>query len=218
MRLKYLRCNDSRHFGQSFVVIHYSFVVIHLFTIFHFHSLLIRRHSFIHHLSFSFIIHSSSFIYSPSSIFVHYSFVVIHLFTIFHFHSLFIRLHSFIHHLSFSFIIHSSSFIYSPSFIFIHCHLEQTNIQLFQWRIFNLGGLDLSRSCLDWDSRSRHKKTVSLDGRENLDRLKKLVSTIEISQSRLRNIDFVSTSPSRYKYLDQDWDLSRLIEIYPKSR
>ncbi len=40
-----------------------------------------------------------------------------------------------------------------------------------------LGGLNLSRSCLDRDSRSRHRKKVSLDGRENLDTEKKLVST-----------------------------------------
>ena len=38
------------------------------------------------------------------------------------------------------------------------------------------------------------KKRVSLDGRENLDSFKKLVSTIEISWSRSRNLDLVSMS------------------------
>jgi hypothetical protein len=52
------------------------------------------------------------------------------------------------------------------------------------WDSFNLvslipkpGGLDLSRRGLNRDSRSRHQKKVSLDGRENLDSFKKLVST-----------------------------------------
>ena len=58
-------------------------------------------------------------------------------------------------------------------------------------------------------SRSRRQKSISLDGRENLDSFKKLVSTIEKSRSRSRYLDFVSTSPSRSKYLDRDLDLSR---------
>ena len=41
------------------------------------------------------------------------------------------------------------------------------------------GGLDLSRRGLDRDSQSRHRKKVSLDGRENLDTKKKSVSTGE---------------------------------------
>ncbi len=90
----------------------------------------------------------------------------------------------------------------------------------------NLGGLDLSRQGLDRDSRSRHQKKVSLDGRENLDSFKKLVSTIEISQSRSRNLDFVLTAPSRSKYLDRDlpkisiisWSRSRSSYTFHKSR
>ncbi len=64
------------------------------------------------------------------------------------------------------------------------------------------GGLDLSRSCLNRDSQSRHWQKVSLDGRENLDSFKKLVSTIEKTQSRY--LDFVSTPPSS---LNQDWEI-----------
>ena len=72
-----------------------------------------------------------------------------------------------------------------------------------------VGGLDLSRRGLDRDSRSRHRKKVSLDGRENLDSFKKLVSTIEISRSRLRNLDFVSTRPKSPKSLDRDRETRR---------
>jgi hypothetical protein len=46
------------------------------------------------------------------------------------------------------------------------------------------------------------KKKVSLNGRENLDSFKKLVSTFEISRSRLRNLNIVLTPPFRSKYLD----------------
>ncbi len=73
----------------------------------------------------------------------------------------------------------------------------------------NLGGLDLSRSCLDRDSRSRHWQRAGLDSRENLDTFIKLVSTIEISRSRLRNLDFVSTPPSSPKSLDRDREICR---------
>ncbi len=65
----------------------------------------------------------------------------------------------------------------------------------------------MSRRGLDRDSRSRHRKKVSLDGRENLDSFKKLVSTIEISRSRLRNLDFVSTRPKSPKSLDRDQEI-----------
>ena len=75
--------------------------------------------------------------------------------------------------------------------------------------ITKVGGLDLSRRGLDRDSRSRHRKKVSLDGRENLDSLKKLVSTIEISRSRSRNLDFVSTHPKSPKSLDRDREICR---------
>ena len=70
----------------------------------------------------------------------------------------------------------------------------------------NLGGLDLSQRGLNRDSQSQHQKKVSLDGRENIDSFKKLVSTIEISRSRLRNLDFVSTRP---KSLDRDREIYR---------
>ncbi len=57
---------------------------------------------------------------------------------------------------------------------------------MFYFIFSNLGGLDLSRRGLDLsrrgldrDSQSRRQKRVSLDGRENLDSFKKLVSTIE---------------------------------------
>ena len=67
----------------------------------------------------------------------------------------------------------------------------------------------MSRRGLDRDSRSRHRKKVSLDGRENLDSFKKLVSTIEISRSRSRNLDFVSTRPKSPKSLDRDREIRR---------
>jgi hypothetical protein len=72
-----------------------------------------------------------------------------------------------------------------------------------------LGGLDLSRRGLDRDSRSRRRQRVSLDSRENLDSVKKLVSTIEISRSRSRYLDFVSTTMSRPKSLDRDREIRR---------
>ncbi len=71
------------------------------------------------------------------------------------------------------------------------------------------GGLDLSQRGLDQDSRSRHLQKVSLDSWENLDNFKKLVSTIEISQSRSRNLNFVSTPPSSPKSLNRDRKICR---------
>jgi hypothetical protein len=65
----------------------------------------------------------------------------------------------------------------------------------------------LFRHGLDRDSRSRRRQRVSLDSRENLDSVKKLVSTIEISRSRL--LDFVSTTMSRPKSLDRDQEIHR---------
>ncbi len=53
-----------------------------------------------------------------------------------------------------------------------------------------LGGLDLSRSCLDRDSRSRHWQRAGLDSRDFLDslknrsRLSRLVSTVQKTKSR----------------------------------
>ena len=46
----------------------------------------------------------------------------------------------------------------------------------FKWRVNKHGGLDLSWLCLDRESRSRRRQRVSLDSRENLDSVKKLVS------------------------------------------
>ncbi len=69
-----------------------------------------------------------------------------------------------------------------------------------------------SRFVSTW-SRSRLSistpKKVSLDGRENLDSFKKLVSTIEISRSRSRYHNFVSTPPSSPKSLDRDREIRR---------
>ncbi len=47
-------------------------------------------------------------------------------------------------------------------------------------------------------------ETLDLDGQENLDNFKKLVSMIEKSQPRSRNLKFVSTPPSSPKNLDRD--------------
>ena len=58
-------------------------------------------------------------------------------------------------------------------------------------------------------SRSRRPKNISLDGRENLDGFQKLVSTIEKSRSRSRNLDFVSTRPKSPKSLDRDREIRR---------
>ncbi len=44
---------------------------------------------------------------------------------------------------------------------------------------------------------------------DNLDGFQKLVSTIEISRSRLRNLDFVSTHPKSPKSLDRDREICR---------
>jgi hypothetical protein len=76
----------------------------------------------------------------------------------------------------------------------------------------------MSRCGLDRDSRSRHQKRVSLDGqdsldgRDNLDSFKKLVSTIEISRSRLRYLDLVSMSIAKSILIGRDQDFLRLIE------
>ncbi len=67
----------------------------------------------------------------------------------------------------------------------------------------------MSRRGLDRDSRSRRRQRVSLDSQENLDSVKKLVSTIEISRSRSRLLDFVSTTMSRPKSLDRDREIRR---------
>jgi hypothetical protein len=77
----------------------------------------------------------------------------------------------------------------------------------------SLGGLDLSWRGLDWDSRSRRQKSISLDVMDNLDGFQKLVSTIEKSRSRSRFLDLVSTSMSRPKSLDRDREIRRDLKI-----
>jgi hypothetical protein len=52
--------------------------------------------------------------------------------------------------------------------------------QKMEGQLVKLGGLDLSLSCLDRESRYRHFQKVSLGSRENLDTSKKLVSTVKI--------------------------------------
>jgi hypothetical protein len=44
---------------------------------------------------------------------------------------------------------------------------------------------------------------------DNLDGFQKLVLTIKISRSRLRNLDFVSTRPKSPKSLDRDREICR---------
>ena len=63
------------------------------------------------------------------------------------------------------------------------------------------GGLDLSRSCLDWDSQSRQFQNVGLNSQDNLDSFKKLVLTVEISWSRLWNLDKLLINFSEQKIL-----------------
>jgi hypothetical protein len=79
---------------------------------------------------------------------------------------------------------------------------ESEHLKLKKITTIYAGGLDLSRSCLNRDSQSRHWQKVSLDGRENLESFKKLVSTIEKTQSRY--LDFVLTPPSSLKSCNQD--------------
>ncbi len=82
------------------------------------------------------------------------------------------------------------------------------------------GGLNLSRSCLDRDSRSRQKK-ADRDSRENLNSFKILVWTIENSRSRLRYLDLVSmaicksnTSQSRLRLFKTCRDFCVLFVIF----
>jgi hypothetical protein len=72
---------------------------------------------------------------------------------------------------------------------------------------FKPGGLNLSRSCLDRDSQSQHWQRAGLNSRENLNTFKKLVSTIKISRSRLRNLNFVCTPSSSPKSLNRDREI-----------
>jgi hypothetical protein len=78
------------------------------------------------------------------------------------------------------------------------------------------GGLNLTWSCLDWDSRSWHWQKVSLDSQENLDNFKKLVlkyrycldTTFQSQKSRSR-----SRNMSRPEIFGKYWQcVSILIE------
>jgi hypothetical protein len=72
----------------------------------------------------------------------------------------------------------------------------------------------LSRRGLDRDSRSRGFSKVDLDMVDNLDAFQKLVSTIEISRSRLRYLDLVSMSLAKTVLFGRDRDFLRLIETF----
>ncbi len=81
----------------------------------------------------------------------------------------------------------------------------------------NLGGLDLSWRGLDRDSWSRHQKKVSLDGQENLDSFKKLVSAIDISRFCLDTTIQIQISRSRLRFIETYRDLPK-ISIISRSR
>ncbi len=75
------------------------------------------------------------------------------------------------------------------------------------------GGLNLSRSCLDLESWSRRCHRVPLDSRENLDSVKKCISTVKKSWSRSRLLDFVLTSMSTPKTFNRDQEICRDLKI-----
>ncbi len=83
-------------------------------------------------------------------------------------------------------------------------------------KVFKSGGLDLSRRGLDQDSQSWLWQKANFDGWENLDNFKKLVSTIEKSQSRSRNLDFVTTPLSSPKSLNRDREICQDLKILAK--
>ena len=105
-------------------------------------------------------------------------------------------------------------------------HLDKSRLRLDKsrqsWQISTISmclddidkNLDATKSwlkSLDFKNLDREKKKVYLDRQENLDNLKKLVS-IEISRSRLRILDFVSTSMST-KSLNRDREIHRDLKI-----
>ncbi len=71
------------------------------------------------------------------------------------------------------------------------------------YKKYKPGGLNLSCRDIDWESRSWHWEKVHISS------YKKLVSTVEISWPRLRNLNFVSTPLSSPKSLDQDREICR---------
>ena len=115
------------------------------------------------------------------------------------------------------------------SLIKVQSNLAKKNFQLFDQQSTNdrqvilkkesciskPGGLDLSRSCLDRDSRSWQKKA-------DLDTFKILGLTIEKSRSRSRILDFISTSMSRPKSRDaeicRDQKISAFLDSLSGSR
>jgi hypothetical protein len=94
------------------------------------------------------------------------------------------------------------------------CFLRKLNkpqSECLMAKITSPGGLDLSRSCLDRDSRSQHWQRAGLNSRENLDTFKILVSTIKKSWLRSRFLNLVSMANLDqeitwfFTYLD--WDI-----------
>jgi hypothetical protein len=95
----------------------------------------------------------------------------------------------------------------------------------------SLGGLDLSQSCLDWESQSQRFQKACLDNRENLNSFKKRVSTIEKSQFccdttlQSQNEIFLTWSPTKslnnvkiswysgHRLMGSLWDRDKLIPI-----
>jgi hypothetical protein len=76
-----------------------------------------------------------------------------------------------------------------------------------------VGGLNLSRRGLDRDSRSRHRKKVSLDGRENLDK------NLDVSKSQLKNLDFKNLDREKKKVdLDRRENLDNLKKLVSTRR
>jgi hypothetical protein len=67
--------------------------------------------------------------------------------------------------------------------------------------------------CLDGESLSRHRQRVRLNSRENLDSIKKCVSTVRKSLSRSRLLNFVSKSISRHKSLNQEREICGDLKI-----
>ncbi len=96
---------------------------------------------------------------------------------------------------------------------------------------FKLGVLDLSQSCLDRDSRSRHCQKVSLRSQENHDTFKILrilikISTqpnlnskvllLKISTVPVKNLvstveKILTVSKSRSRYIEKSWSQSLLV-------
>ncbi len=82
---------------------------------------------------------------------------------------------------------------------------------ILQWKDTSPGGLNLSRRGLDRDSRSRHRKKVSLDGRENLDQK---ISILKISTEKKKvDLDMMDNLDGFQKLVSTRWTFS--ISISP---